>query len=66
MRIIMSYFDFKDLPLNFKRSYTMEVDKSGCEVYIPIDSKEPEVISACKKALNSFLKNQPEPVQILA
>ena len=62
----MSYFDFERLPLNTQRSYTMQVDKSGCEVYIPVDSRDSLVISACKKALNSFLKNQPEPVPKLA
>ena len=53
--------NFNKLPLNTQRTYTMEKDKSGCEVYIPVINRDNDVIDIAKKKLFNFLKNQPEP-----
>ena len=57
----MNYSDFKTLPLNTQRAYTMCMDKSGCEIYIPVIVRDDKVIAEAKKGLLAFLIGQPEP-----
>lgn len=55
---------FDKLPLNTQSSYIMQVDKSGCEVYIPTINRDKGVIDNAKQGLLEFLNNQPEPYNI--
>lgn len=50
---------FRNLPLNWSRLFTMQKDKSGCEIYVPVLSNED--IPYVKEQLKEILKNQPIP-----
>ena len=44
----------------------MEIDHSGCEIYIPVDSTDEIIIQTKKQELQEFLFNQPLPEKLLA
>jgi hypothetical protein len=52
---------FDNLPLNTKQSYTMGTAKGGCEIYIPVDSRELSVIHSVRDRLKAWLLTQPDP-----
>lgn len=52
---------FNNLPLNTKKVYVMGIDHSGCEIYIPVNSLNEEIILSKKYELKQFLFNQPLP-----
>lgn len=62
----MSCFDPKKLLLNTQRAYTMAMDKSGCEIYIPCIVRDMEVINEAQNGLREFLNNQPGPEETRA
>ena len=58
--------NFSKLPLNTQKSYCMVKDESGCEIYIPVDSRDNGIIEFKKKVLKKYLDIQPEPPLIMA
>jgi hypothetical protein len=50
---------FNNVPLNTKKVFVMEIDHSGCEIFLPIDSTNETVIQTKKQELQQFLFNQP-------
>ena len=52
---------FDKLPLNYLRQFVQCTDKSGCDIYIPVNSQEQSVQNAKKAELQKFLDNQPAP-----
>lgn len=52
---------FNDVPLNTKNVFVMGIDHSGCEVYLPVDSHDEEIIQIKKYELQQFLFNQQLP-----
>ena len=57
---------FNNVPINTKRVYVCGIDHSGCEIYLPVDSHNEEVIQTKKQELHQFLFNQPLPEKLLA
>ena len=57
---------FNNVPINTKRVYVCGIDHSGCEIYLPVDSHNEEVIQTKKQELQQFLFNQPLPEKLLA
>lgn len=57
------YSFFKILPLNTSKVYTMAVDKSGCEIYVPIIVFENATM--VKTRLEQILAQQPAPINDL-
>lgn len=47
-----------DLPLNTKRQYVMGTAVNGCEIYIPVDSDDENVLNLKKESLQKYLDNQ--------
>ena len=62
----MTHNPFKDLPTNYKRQYVRGTDKSGCKIYMPVDSLSDEVLKAEQAKLQAWLDNQPEPPKLVA
>jgi len=58
--------NFAALPLNTKRSYTMGVDRTGCEIYIPVHSDSTRLLELRRDELQGFLDKQPPPERTLA
>ena len=50
-----------NLPLNTRKSYVMATTKSGCEVYMPVDTDSNAVMIAAKNTLQEHLDTQPAP-----
>lgn len=50
--------DFGNLPLNTKRSYVAARDPSGCEIYIPVDSRNLDIMQSKRFELIAFLNSQ--------
>jgi len=57
---------FNNVPLNTKKVYIMGIDHSGCEIYLPVDSHNKDVIQTKKQELHEFLFKQPLPEILLA
>ena len=57
---------FNNVPLNTKKVFVMGIDHLGCEVYLPVNSTNEEVIQTKKQELHEFLFNQPLPQKIVA
>ena len=53
--------NFPKIPFNTNRCFTMAKDKSGCEIYIPVATRDSETIESKKEELQQFLATQPEP-----
>lgn len=49
----------KNVPLNTKKVYVMGKTHNGCEVYLPVDSYDDNVIIHARDTLREELKNQP-------
>ena len=49
-----------NLPLNTKLVYVRGIAKSGCEIYMPVDSRVDDIIHAKKVQLQLWLDNQPD------
>lgn len=47
-----------DVPLNNKRSYVMGTTYSGCEIYMPVDSYDDDILKNKKNELQKYLDNQ--------
>ena len=45
----------KSTPLNTKHVYVMATAPSGCEVYMPVDSDEDNIIHKKKEELQNYL-----------
>lgn len=51
------------LPLNTKKVYVMAKTHDGCEVYMPVDSINDDIINAKKSQLQEWLNGYPlEPL----
>ena len=57
---------FNNIPLNTKKVFVMGTDHSGCEIFIPVDSYDENIIQLKKQELQQFLFNQPLPKKELA
>ena len=51
---------FKHVPLNTSRQFIYQLDKSGCEIYLPVTDKRD--IDSRYDQLTAFLANQRAPV----
>lgn len=52
----MSVFD--DLPLNTQRCYVMGEARGNCQVYIPVASREADLLDRKRKQLQDYLDLQ--------
>ena len=58
--------DFNKLPLNTQKCYTMCKSSDGCEIYIPVMSRDSRVIATKKDELQSYLDSQPNnPLKVV-
>jgi len=57
-----------NVPLNTKMVYVMATTPSGCEIYMPVDSSDVDVVNTTKQQLQSHLNTaypiQPQPPQL--
>lgn len=57
--------DFSKLPFNTQKCYTTAKARDGCDIYIPVMSRDERVIAAKKKELKDYLDNQNhQPLQV--
>lgn len=57
---MISLESFKFLPLNTKKQYVRGIAKSGCQIFIPVDSVKMDVLKDRQNQLNTFLASQPD------
>ena len=56
----MSVLD--NIPLNTKQQFVAAKTRSGCEVYLPVDSFERDELIEKRDELQQHLNNQPYPL----
>ena len=55
-----------NVPLNTKRQFVMGKTSSGCEVYMPVDSNDIDVLRGKKHQLQYYLNKQPKEPSLAA
>jgi hypothetical protein len=52
-----------NVPLNTKQVYVVGTTYDGCEIYMPVDSFDENVINRKKNQLQNWLNTQPSPLK---